>query len=641
MSFADIHVSYLLSQLLVGLINGAFYAMLSLGLAIIFGLLNIINMVHGAQYMMGAFIAYLLLTLLGIGYWPALVLVPLIVAGLAMALERFVLKRISHLDHLYGLLLTLGLTLLIEGAFRQGFGSTGHPYQIPALLRGALRFGTVVLPVYRAWIIVASIGVCAATWYVIERTRLGSYLRAAKENAPMVQAFGVNVPRMINLTYGFGAGLAALTGVFAAPIYQVSPQMGSDLIIVVFAVVVIGGLGSISGAIMSGFALGLIEGLTKIFYPEASNTIIFLIMMLVLLVRPAGIFGSIATIAVGHSINVATQRSRELDRAAFLKIAIPIFVVACAAPFFVFPVFLMETLCFALFACAFNLLVGYAGLLSFGHAAFFGGGAYITAYAIQALGLPPEIGILLGVAAASLVGLVFGWVSIRRQGIYFAMTTLALAQMIYFIALQAPFTGGEDGIQHVARGKLFGIIDLNNTMALYFVVLTICGAGFLLFYRIIHSPFGQILKAIRENEPRTVSLGFNVNRYKLLAFVLSAALAGLAGSTKLIVFQIATLTDVHWSMSGQVVLMTLLGGLGTITGPLVGAFLVVALENYLAPFGSWVSIIQGAVFVVCVLSFRRGIVGEIGAAFKSLGTRDRRKNKIVPQRQRPADTNLR
>ena len=621
MSFVDLPLSYFVGQLLVGLINGAFYAMLSLGLAIIFGLLNIINMVHGAQYMMGAFIAFLLLTYLGIGYWPALILTPVIVGCLAMVLERLVLKRIYHLDHLYGLLLTLGITLLIEGAFRQGFGSTGHPYQIPDLLKGALKIGPVVLPVYRAWVIVASMLVCLATWYMIERTRLGSYLRAAKENTALVQAFGINVPLMVTLTYGFGAGLAALTGVFAAPIYQVNPLMGTNLIIIVFAVIVIGGLGSISGAIISGFGLGLIEGLTKIFYPEASNTIIFVIMVLVLLVRPAGIFGSLANIVTGHTINVATQQSREYDFVGMMKIVIPVLAVALVAPMFFYPVFLMKAMCFALFACAFNLLVGYAGLLSFGHAAFFGGSAYVAAYSIQSLGLPPELGILAGVAAAALMGAAFGWLAIRRQGIYFAMTTLALAQMIYFIALQAPFTGGEDGIQGVPRGKLFGFIDLSNTMTLYFVVLAICGAGFLIFYRAIHSPFGQILKAIRENEQRTVSLGFNVERYKLLAFVLSAALAGLAGSTKLVVFQIATLTDVHWSMSGHVVLMTLLGGLGTITGPLVGAFLVVTMENYLAPFGSWVTIMQGAIFVICVLSFRRGIVGEIGAAVKALSER--------------------
>jgi branched-chain amino acid transport system permease protein len=279
------------AQLLVGLINGSFYAMLSLGLAIIFGLLNIINFAHGAQYMMGAFCAWFLLNWLGLGYWPALVIAPIAVGIIGMAIERLLLRHIAHLDHLYGLLLTFGLALVIEGIFRQEYGSTGLPYTIPDELQGVRNLGFMFLPVYRGWVIFASLAVCLATWFVIERTRLGAYLRAATENAPLVQAFGINVPRMVTLTYGAGAGLAALAGVLAAPIYQVSPLMGSNIIIVVFAVVVIGGMGSILGAIVSGFALGVIEGLTKVFYPEASNTVIFAIMALVLLVKPVGLFG--------------------------------------------------------------------------------------------------------------------------------------------------------------------------------------------------------------------------------------------------------------------------------------------------------------------------------------------------------------
>ena len=281
----------LFAQLLVGLINGSFYALLSLGLAIIFGLLNIINFAHGAQYMMGAFCGWFLLNWLGIGYWPSLIVVPIVVGASGIAIERLLLRRIAGLDHLYGLLLTFGLALVIEGLFRQRFGSSGLPYTIPAELQGGRNLGFMYLPVYRGWVIVFSIAVCLATWFVIERTRLGANLRAATENAPLVQAFGIDVPRMVTLTYGAGVGLAALAGVLAAPIYQVSPLMGSNIIIVVFAVVVIGGMGSILGAIVSGFGLGLIEGMTKVFYPEASSTVIFLIMALVLLVKPAGLFG--------------------------------------------------------------------------------------------------------------------------------------------------------------------------------------------------------------------------------------------------------------------------------------------------------------------------------------------------------------
>jgi branched-chain amino acid transport system permease protein len=281
----------LFGQLLLGLINGSFYALLSLGLAVIFGMLNIINFAHGALYMMGAFAAYLLLQYLGIGYWWALVIVPIAIGALGVVIERLFLRHLRNLDHLYGLILTFGLALIIEGLFRNTYGSSGQPYAVPDSLQGGRNLGFMFLPNYRAWVVAFSVVVCFVTWYGIERTRLGSYLRAATENPTMVRAFGINVPRMITLTYGFGVGLAALAGVMAAPIYNVSPQMGSDLIIVVFAVVVIGGMGSIMGAIITGFMLGIVEGLTKVFFPEASNTVIFAIMIVVLLVRPAGLFG--------------------------------------------------------------------------------------------------------------------------------------------------------------------------------------------------------------------------------------------------------------------------------------------------------------------------------------------------------------
>jgi branched-chain amino acid transport system permease protein len=282
----------LFGQLLIGLINGSFYALLSLGLAVIFGLLNIINFTHGAQYMLGAFCAYFLLQKWGLGYWWALLIAPVAVGITGVVIERTMLKQLYKLDHLYGLLLTFGLALIIQGLFRNEFGSSGQPYPIPPELTGSRNLGFMFLPIYRAWVIVASVIVCFATWFVIEKTRLGGYLRAATENPELVQAFGINVPRMITLTYGFGVGLAGFAGVMAGPIYQVSPQMGSDLIIVVFAVVVIGGMGSIMGSILTGFGLGIIEGLTKVFYPEASNTVIFIIMAIVLLIKPAGLFGT-------------------------------------------------------------------------------------------------------------------------------------------------------------------------------------------------------------------------------------------------------------------------------------------------------------------------------------------------------------
>ncbi|WP_087690874.1 branched-chain amino acid ABC transporter permease [Pandoraea sp. PE-S2R-1] len=304
-----------------------------------------------------------------------------------------------------------------------------------------------------------------------------------------------------------------------------------------------------------------------------------------------------------------------------------------AAPFAgAYPVFVMKVLCFALFACAFNLLLGFTGLLSFGHAAFFGSAGYVTGYAIRNLGFTPEVGILAGMVAGAALGLVIGLLAIRRQGIYFAMITLALAQMLYFLCLQAPFTGGEDGLQGVPRGSLFGVLPLDSDLTLYYVVLAICALGFLLIMRVVHSPFGQVLKAIKENEPRAISLGYDVDRFKLLAFVLSATLAALAGSTKTVVLGFETLTDVHWTMSGMVILMTLVGGLGTMLGPVVGAVLIIVLENKLGDIGNWlatatgvtwfqtlgesVTIVIGAIFIICVLAFRRGLVGELIARSK-------------------------
>ena len=290
------------------------------------------------------------------------------------------------------------------------------------------------------------------------------------------------------------------------------------------------------------------------------------------------------------------------------------------APFVVYPTFLMKVLCFALFACAFNLLLGFAGLLSFGHAAFFGAAAYVCAWLSKALGVTPELAILAGGVVAAALGWVFGTLSIRRSGIYLTMITLALAQLVYFLAVQLPFTGGEDGLQGVPRGKLFGLIDLTNNTVMYFFVFAVFAAGFWLIHRTVHSPFGQVLKAIRENEPRAISLGYDVARYKLLAFVLSAFLAGVAGGMKSLVFQLASLTDAHWHMSGEVVLMTLLGGLGTLFGPAVGALVIVTLENELADkVGPWVTVIMGVIFVVCVLAFRRGLVGELLAKLGQVG----------------------
>jgi branched-chain amino acid transport system permease protein len=562
--------SALFGQLLIGLINGAFYATLSIGLAVIFGLLNIINFAHGAQYTAGAFVAWMLLHYVGIGYWWALILAPLIMAAVAVVLERTVISRTYRMDHLYGLLLTFGLALVVEGAFRQAYGVSGLPYAIPKELSGGVNLGFMFLPLYRTWAVVISLVVCGAVWFLMERTRLGAVLRAATENPVTVKSFGINVPRYISLTYALGVGLAALAGVVAAPIYQVNPLMGSNLVVVVFAVVVIGGMGSIGGAIVSGLGLGIIEGLTKVFYPEASSFVIFVIMAIVLLVKPSGLFGrqiQVQNTVAAEATRVAIRLSPRWQAAGWGLLL----VLALVAPMAVYPTFLMKVLCFALFAAAFNLLLGYVGLLSFGHAAFFGAAAYTTGMAMKGLGLSPELGLVVGTATGALLGLGFGALAIRRQGIYFSMITLALSQVVYFLAVQSSLTGGEDGLQSVPRGKLLGLVDLANSTAMYYFVLAVFVLAYLFVVRVLHSPFGEVIRAVRDNEQRARSLGYYTARYKLIAFMLSAGLAGLAGSMKVLVFGVASLTDVHWHASGEVVLMSLLGGIGTLLGPIIGA----------------------------------------------------------------------
>jgi branched-chain amino acid transport system permease protein len=318
-------------------------------------------------------------------------------------------------------------------------------------------------------------------------------------------------------------------------------------------------------------------------------------------------------VSVSAAAQAVTRPAESRSETVAFLVMVALLVIA---PFFIYPLFLMQALCFALFACAFNLLIGYVGLLSFGHALYFGWASYLAAHAAKVWGFPPELAILTGAATGAILGLIAGSLAIRRQGIYFAMITLALAQMMYFFALQAKFTGGEDGIQSVPRGRLFGMIDLTSHNTMYVLVVVIFLAGFLFIHRIINSPFGEVLKAIRENEPRAISLGYKTDRYKLVAFVLSATLAGVAGGTKAIVFQIASLTDVHWTMSGEVVLMTLVGGLGTVFGPVVGAFVIIAMQNYLNALDQWVTVIQGVIFVVCVLLLRRGVVGEIARIWR-------------------------
>ena len=571
-------------------------------------MLHIINFAHGAQYMMGAFIAWMALTYFQINFWWALLLAPLIVGLFAAVLEKLLISRIAGQDPLYSLMLTFGLGLMIQGPFREIYGSTGKRYLAPAQLAGGQDLGFVFVPNYRLWVIAASAAACFITWFVIEKTKLGSYLRAATENRTLVETFGINVSRMVTVTYAFGAGLAAFAGVLAAPIYSVNPNMGADTLATIFAVVVIGGMGSILGAIVTGFGLGILEAMTKVFYPEASSIVIFIMMVVILLVKPAGLFGrgdfsssthkSTSTPAplpgVSTNLAIVCRASRGDRRRAHA----------------ILPDLFDEAVVLRSLGSVIQPSARLRRLAVFGHAAYFGLASYVTAYAAKNWGLTPELAILAGIAAGGALGLIFGAIAIRRQGIYFSMITLALAEMVYFMSVQwTSFTGGDDGIQDVPRGRLFGLFSLDNDVTLNMFVGVVFLAGLAVIVRIINSPFGQVLEAIRDNEPRALSLGYSVNLYKLALFTLSACLAGLAGGLKVVVFQVASLTDVHWSTSGEIVLMTLVGGIGTITGPIVGAAVMIAIENYLAVMGGWMTVLQGAIFVACVLTFRQGIVG--------------------------------
>jgi branched-chain amino acid transport system permease protein len=606
-------IDMILGYLTIGVVNGSFYALLSLGLAVIFGQLNILNMAHGTFYMMGAFVAWAAARYLGLTYFVTLALAPLCVAGVGIVLERVLLRRTYGLDPLYGFMLTFGCSLVIQGAFQSRFGSTGLPFAAPDWLSGGFELGFLFVPAYRLWVVGVALCACGLAWLVVNRTRAGAILRASSENAAITAALGIRVPRVFAGTFALGAGLAGLAGVLAGPIYQVSPLMGADILLVAFAIIVIGGMGSIGGTIASSYGLAIIESFTQALVPQASSLVIFVLMCVVLLFRPQGLFG-IATIR-GHEFPAArlpcVSSNEGATVATKLRSALgPLLAAAAvlALPTIFYPFYLMKMFCLAMFAASFNFLLGFAGLVSFGQAAMFGTAAYLTAYAAKEWLLAPELSICVGVGAAVVLGLAMGALAIRRRGIYQAMITLAIAQMAYFLYVQSPFTHGEDGIQSVPRGLLFGLIDLRDDMNVYWVCASAMFAVFFGLWRLLSSPFGMLVVAIRDNERRAVSLGYDVKRYQLAAFGVASFCAGLAGSLSAIVFQLATLSGVHWGLSGDAVLMALIGGIGTLSGPLVGAAVLVTMQQFLAPFGAWVQIIQGMVFVVCVLMFRDGLV---------------------------------
>lgn len=609
-----------LGYLIIGLVNGSFYALLSLGLALIFGLLNVLNMTHGALYMMGAFAAWAAVEKLGVGYLPAIGLASVGVGAAGIAIERCLLRHTYKLDPLYGFMLTFGLATAIQGLFQVQFGSTGLPFAPPTWLAGGVDLGFIFFPTYRLWVVMVALAVCLGLWLVIERTSAGATLRAASENGGIAEALGVRVPKVMTATFGIGAALAGLAGALAAPVYQVSPLMGSDILLVVFAIIVVGGMGSIGGTILASYCLAVIEGLTQVFYPQAASIVIFAFMCLVLIVRPQGLFG--ISVVRRHEFRAARLPATREAGVAASSVLTPIVagaaIVAALAllPLFVYPIYLVKIFCFAIFAASFNFLLGFAGIVSFGQAALFGTAAYITAQALKVWALPAELAVLAGMAAAIALGLAMGALAIRRRGIYQAMITLAVAQMVYFVYVQAAFTHGEDGIHSVPRGLLFGLVDLRNDRAVYALACVALVAVFAGLRGLLSSRLGLLLVAIRDDERRALSLGHNVNAFKLAAFAIASACAGLAGALSALAFQLATLSGAHWHLSGEAVLMALIGGIGTLMGPLVGATVLVTMQQFLAPFGAWVLVIQGIVFALSVLLFRDGLVAWIGTALE-------------------------
>ncbi len=603
----------ILGYLTIGLVNGSFYVLMSLGLALVFGLLNTLNMAHGVFYMMGAFASWAATHYLGANYLAGLVVAATSVGLAGLLLERGLLRRTYALDPLYGFMLTFGVAMAVQGLFQLKFGSTGLPFAPPEWLAGGIDLGFIFFPAYRLWVVAVGLVVSFTLWWAIERTRTGSMLRAASENGAVAEALGVAVPRAFSVTFAASASLAGLAGALAAPIYQVSPLMGANIVLVVFAIIVIGGMGSIVGTIIAGYSLALIESLTQVLYPQAADIVIFAFMCVVLLVRPQGMFGiSMVRRHEFHAMQLPwTPQGTPGDAVnAWRRLFVAIGVLAglTALPHFFYPVLLVKIFCFAIFAASFNFLLGFAGIVSFGQAALFGTAAYVTAHLAKAWSLPSELAILCGVAASVLLGLFMGLLAIRRQGIYQAMITLAIAQMAYFTYLQANFTHGEDGIHSVPRGMLFGLIDLKDDMSIYWFAAVLLLTVLLGLRNLLRSQFGMTLIAIRDNEQRARSLGYRVDRFKLAAFGISAACAGLAGALNTIVFQLATLSGAHWHFSGEAVLMSLVGGIGTLLGPLIGAAVVAAMQQFLAPFGGWVLVIQGFVFAACVLVFREGLV---------------------------------
>jgi branched-chain amino acid transport system permease protein len=602
-------MSFYTAQLFNGLVNGAFIALMSLGLSIIFGMMRVVNFMHGAMYMLGAFAAFLAGAYGGVSLFLALGLAALLVGGLGVVLERLLLSRLYRLDPAYNLLLTFGLTLIIEDLVRSFFGVTGAPFLVPSVLKGAVQLGFVVYPKYRLFVVAVSVVLCFATWLLLEKTRLGALIRAATERPDILKCFGGNVPLLISGTFFAASALAGVAGALAAPIRNISPFMGQEMISLTFAVVVAGGMGSIAGSVLMGFIVGVLSSLTAIWFPPGANAVTYVVMLVVLVVRPGGIFRGVDVSHFPLHYTPMTERARAIFRSP--GIAVAALAVGLLLPWFIYPVVAADILLWGLCAVGFDLLFAYAGLLSFGQAAYWGSAAYITGVLVSHFGFVSWEAFLLGVVGSTAMGTLFGFIIARKKGIYFSMITFAFAQVIYFMVNQLSWlTGGEDGLHDVFRGTLFGF-SLTDDRVFYYLCLILVAATIAFVFLLLRSPFGLALTGARENERRMTSVGYDVYMIRVQAYALSAFIISIGGALYVLNHQFVSLEAVHWRASGEPVMMTLLGGAGTIYGPMLGAGLVLMIRNTLSTITDSGSLILGCLFVAVVMVFRRGILGEL------------------------------
>ena len=596
-------------QIFNGLVNGGFIALMSLGLSIVFGMMRVVNFMHGAMYMLGAFAAFLAGSHFGISLLLALPLAWILVGGFGVVLERLLLSRLYRLDPAYNLLLTFGLTLIIEDVMRSLFSTTGAQFLVPHMLSGAVYLGFTYYPKYRLFVLAVSVLLCLAAWFVLERTRYGALVRAATERPTLLKCFGGNVPLLMSGTFFCAAGLAGVAGALAAPIRSISPFMGQEMISVTFAVVVAGGMGSIAGSVVMGFVVGLLSAMAALWYPAISTAIIYIVMLVVLVVRPGGIFRGVDISHFPLHYTPMTERARRI----FLSpgVALGCLCVGLALPWLVYPSVATDIILWGLCALGFDLLFAFAGLLSFGQAAYWGAAAYITGVLISKFGLPSWEGFLLGIMGSTALSVGFGFIIAQKKGIYFSMITFAIAQIVYFAVNQlSAYTGGEDGLHDVIRGTLFGF-SLDDDRVFYYLSLGFVVLMVAFVLRILRSPFGMSLVGARENERRMMSVGYNVYLLRVQAYILSAFIISVAGSLYVLNHQFVSLEAVYWRASGDPVMMTLLGGAGTVFGPLLGAGIVLLIRNVLSTITDSGSLVLGCLFVVVVLLFRRGILGEM------------------------------